>query len=62
MSPAGGWSVCPICGSVVADIWTHIYYHETVLADLIVGIATELIPTTDGTAETTTQEEPDEHS
>lgn len=63
MSPAGGWTVCPICGAVVADTWMHVEYHETVLADLIVGIATELIPTTDdGAAETTTQEDTDEHS
>ena len=24
----GGWSVCPICGAVIADIDAHVLYHE----------------------------------
>ena len=40
---AGGWSVCPICGAVIADIATHILYHEQVVVDVVVEVVNELI-------------------
>lgn len=35
---AGGWSVCPICGAVIADINAHITYHETAVPEVIAEI------------------------
>ena len=31
----GGWTVCPICGAIIADTWAHATWHETTLADVI---------------------------
>ena len=39
----GGWSVCPICGAVIADIDAHILYHEQVVVDVVVEVVNELI-------------------
>ncbi|MDO4243811.1 MAG: hypothetical protein Q4C85_08670 [Actinomyces sp.] len=39
---AGGWSVCPICGSVIADIWLHTTWHESTLAELIADMTTTI--------------------
>lgn len=33
-----GWSVCPICGAVIADINAHITYHETAVPEVIAEI------------------------
>ena len=40
---AGGWSVCPICGAVIADIDAHVLYHEQVVVDVVVEVVDELI-------------------
>jgi len=40
---AGGWSVCPICGAVIADIDAHVLYHEQVVVDVVVEVVNELI-------------------
>lgn len=39
----GGWSVCPICGAVIADIDAHVLYHEQVVVDVVVEVVNELI-------------------
>ncbi len=39
----GGWSVCPICGAVIADIDAHVLYHEQVVVDVVVEVVDELI-------------------
>ncbi|CED90629.1 hypothetical protein [Actinomyces succiniciruminis] len=46
---AGGWTVCPICGAIVADTWAHANWHETTLADVIADIieATTAAPAED---------------
>lgn len=35
---AGGWSVCPICGAVIADINAHVLYHEAAVPEVIAEI------------------------
>lgn len=39
---SGGWSVCGLCGAVIADIPGHIYWHETGALELITEIVEEL--------------------
>lgn len=39
----GGWSVCPICGAVIADIDGHVAYHEWVVVDVVTQVVNELI-------------------
>lgn len=39
---SGGWSVCGLCGVVVADIPGHVYWHETGTLELIAEIVEEL--------------------
>ena len=39
----GGWSVCPICGAVIADIDAHVLYHEQVVVNVVVEVVNELI-------------------
>ena len=39
---SGGWSVCGLCGVVVADIPGHVYWPETGALELIAEIVEEL--------------------
>lgn len=39
---SGGWSVCSLCGAVIADIPGHVYWHETGALELITEIVEEL--------------------
>ena len=32
---SGGWSVCGLCGVVVADIPGHVYWHETGVLEIV---------------------------
>lgn len=48
---AGGWSVCPICGAVIADIDAHVLYHEQVVVDVVVEVVNELIEQLKGAPE-----------
>ena len=48
---AGGWSVCPICGAVIADIDAHVLYHEQVVVDVVVEVVDELIEQLKGAPE-----------
>lgn len=33
-----GWSVCPICGAVIADINAHVLYHEAAVPEVTAEI------------------------
>lgn len=59
-----GWSCCPICGAVIADIDGHIIWHEIAIPEVITDLVDEAVkaaletvkeqpPTTGG--ETTTR-------
>ena len=39
---SGGWSVCGLCGAVIADIPGHVYWHETGTLELITEIVEDL--------------------
>ncbi len=39
---SGGWSVCGLCGAVIADIPGHVYWHETGALEFISEIVDEL--------------------
>ena len=55
---SGGWAVCPVCGAVVADTWTHAAWHETRLAEVIADTLTTLegATATDPTDQDTVQD------
>ena len=57
-----GWSVCPICGAVIADINAHITYHETAVPEVIAEIIQQHEQTAqnDATTETEAHEAADE--
>ena len=57
---SSGWSVCVLCGAVIADISGHVYWHETGALELITEIVEELqqTPKSD-TGENTRADEPE---
>ncbi|WP_162933847.1 hypothetical protein [Actinomyces lilanjuaniae] len=32
---SGGWSVCPLCGTVVADVAGHVFWHEHLMVEVM---------------------------
>ena len=55
---SGGWSVCGLCGVVVADIPGHVYWHETGALELDTEIIEKLqqTPKSDAGESTRTDE------
>ena len=57
---SGGWSVCGLCGVVVADIPGHVYWHETGVLEIMEALQHTRTDESETTDSTTTPSEGEE--
>lgn len=43
MSSTWGWSCCPACGAVIADIAEHVIWHELVVQEVLTDMVDEAV-------------------